>query len=227
VVLADDQSIFRASLRHLLSVPPPVLKEVYGVDVGAGFRVVGEAATGEETVTVVQSAEADLLVLAPGLPRMSGLDALRELETRQDRLRTMLLADTITRRQLICGVQLGARGFVLKSSRTEELLQAISCVVAGQCWLEPRLVSDFIEEVRAVFPSTASGTKPASGLTPRERQILAMVAAGEPNKEIASRCAVSEETVKHHLTRIFDKVGVSNRLQLAMLVNQHRLDTAV
>lgn len=227
VVLADDQSLFRASLRHLLAVPRPVLQDVYGVDVGAGFRVVGEAATGEETVRVVQSARPDLLILAPSIPRVSGLDALRELETCEDSVPTILLADAISRRQLIRAVELAVRGFVLKDSPTAVLFQAILCVLAGRCWLEPALVTDLLEEMRSLMPSRASQRKPASGLTPREREVLAMVAAGCQNKDIASKYAISEQTVKHHLTRIFHKCGASNRLELAMAANQRGLDAAM
>src|SRR4249920_3628577 len=87
VVLADDESLFRASLRQLLAVPPAVIKEVYGVDVGAGFEVVGEAGSGEDTVRVVGSARPDLLLLDLCMPRLSGLDALREMSSCRDRMR--------------------------------------------------------------------------------------------------------------------------------------------
>src|SRR6185503_5647924 len=88
VVLADNHSIFRASLRQLLSVPPITIKEVYAVDVGPGFQVVGEAGTGEETVRIVESVEPDLLLLDFSMPRMSGIEALGELKSLNDRMRT-------------------------------------------------------------------------------------------------------------------------------------------
>src|SRR6267378_4961025 len=91
VVLADDECMFRSSLRHLLTAPPSVIEEVYGVQVGAGFQVVGEAGTGEETVSVVQSVKPDLLLLDLSMPRMSGLDALCQLHACRDRMRTILL----------------------------------------------------------------------------------------------------------------------------------------
>src|SRR5687768_13158185 len=90
VVLADQHSIFRASLRQLLSVPANTIKEVYSVDVGPGFQVVGEAGTAEETVRIVQSVAPDLLLIDPSMPRMSGLDALAELQCHNDRMRTIL-----------------------------------------------------------------------------------------------------------------------------------------
>jgi two-component system nitrate/nitrite response regulator NarL len=224
VALADHHSIFRASLRQLLGVPPSVIQEVYGVDVGAGFQVVGEAGTGEETVRVVEAVKPDLLLFDLSMPRMSGLDALQELEGCRDDVRTIVLAATINRTHLLTAVQLGVRGVVLKDSTTELLFEAIVCVLAGRYWLGQTLVTDLVEMVRPLIQSSrGAGGKLAFGLTSREREVLSMVVAGHSNKEIAHRCAVSEETIKHHLTRIFDKVGASNRLELAMVATHRGL----
>ena len=226
VVLADCHSIFRASLRQLLSVPPITIKEVYSVDVGTGFQVVGEAGTGEEAVSIVESVEPDLLLIDPAMPRMSGLEALGELQCRNDRMRTILLAATIDKPQLLTAIQLGVRGLILKDSTTEVLFDAIVSVLGGQCFLGRALLTDFIETVRPLIDtSRAQGGKLAFGLTPREREVMTLVAGGCANKEIARLCAVSEETVKHHLTRIFGKVGVSNRTELAMLATRNGLET--
>jgi len=226
VVLADNHSIFRASLRQLLSVPPRTIKEVYSVDVGTGFQVVGEAGTGEETVRIVESVQPDLLLLDLSMPRMSGLEALGELKSHTDRMRTVLLAATIDRPHLLTAVQLGVRGLILKNSTTEVLFDAIVSVLAGQYFLGRELITDFMETVRPLIDSSrAQGGKLAFGLTPREREVLALVADGCANKEIARQCSVSEETVKHHLTRIFGKVGASNRTELAMLATRNGLDT--
>ena len=226
VVLADAHSIFRASLRQLLSVPPSTIKEVYSVDVGTGFQVVGEAGTGEETVRIVESVKPDLLLIDPFMPRMSGLEALGELQCHNDRMRTILFAAAVDKPQLLTAVQLGVRGLVLKDSTTEVLFDAVVSVLAGQYFLARALLTDFIETVRPLIDSSrAQGGKLAFGLTPREREVLALVSAGGANKEIARQCGVSEETVKHHLTRIFSKLGVSNRTELAMLAARHGLDT--
>lgn len=226
VVLADNHSIFRASLRQLLSVPPITIKQVYSVDVGTGFQVVGEAGTGEDTVRIVESVDPDLLLLDLSMPRMSGLEALGALQGHNDRMRTILLAATIEKPQLLTAVQLGVRGLILKDSTTEVLFDAIVSVLAGQYFLGRALITDFIETVRPLIDSSrAQGGKLAFGLTPREREVLALVAGGCANKEIARQCAIGEETVKHHLTRIFDKVGASNRTELAMLATRNGLDT--
>ena len=228
VVLADDEGLFRACLRQLLAIPAPVIKEVYGVNVGAGFDVVGEAGSGEETVKIVQSVTPDLVLLDLVMPRMSGIDALRELEVCHGATRTILFAETINRMQLLAALQLGVRGLVLKESATENLFEAMVRVIADQYWLEQTLMTDLVEWVRALMRAThgAPGNS-ESALTERQREVLVMVIAGHANKEIARKFAVSEETIKHHLTRIFNKVGVSNRLELALQATQRGLDHAV
>ena len=227
VVLADDESLFRASLRQLLSVPPAVIQQVYGVDVGPGFDVVGEAGTGEETVRVVELMRPDLLLLDFSMPRMTGLEALREVEACRDSVRTILLAGTLDRTQLVTAVHLGVRGLLLKDVSTEILFEAIACVMAGQYWLGQSLVTHLLEIVRPLLQSstTAASGSLAHRLTPRERQVLNLVVAGCSNKEIAQQFDISEQTIKHHLTRMFDKVGASNRLELAMVATRHGLDT--
>lgn len=222
VVLADDECLFRASLRQLLSVPPSVIREVYGVDVGVGFEVVGEAGSGHDTIRVVQSVNPDLLLLDLSMPCMTGLDAMRGLEADRRNLRAIMLAGRIDRADLLQAVQLGVRGMLLKDAPTEVLFEAIMSVLAGRCWVGPTLVTDLLETVRPLIssPDHQSSQTPWK-LTARERQVLAMVAAAHGNKEIARRFAVSEETIKHHLTRLFAKVGASTRLELAMLATQH------
>jgi two-component system nitrate/nitrite response regulator NarL len=224
VVLADDESLFRASLRQLLAVPPSVIQQVYGVDVGHGFDVVGEAGTGEDAVRVIQSTRPDLLLLDLCMPRLSGLDALRELSGCREEIRIILLAGTIDRSQLVSAVRLGVRGLLLKDAPTEVLFESIMCVLSGQYWLGQSLVSDLLEIVRPLIQTSGiNGGPNLSRLTPREQQVLRMVVAGHSNREIAQQWMVSEETIKHHLTRMFDKVGASNRVELAMLANRHGL----
>lgn len=228
VVVGDDHTIFRASLRHLLAVPVPVLKQVYGVDVGVGFRVVGEAGTGTELIEVAHSAKPDLLLLEPDMPHMSGLEILRELGPEHAHMRTIVLARAVSQSQLLSAVQFGVHGIILKDATTELLFEAINCVMAGQYWLGQTLVTHLVETMRPLIVS-ARGTcgKLAFGFTAREREIVGMVVAGYSNKEIAQRCGISEETIKHHLTRIFAKAGASNRLELTMKAAQQGFQATV
>jgi two-component system, NarL family, nitrate/nitrite response regulator NarL len=223
VVLADDESMFRASLRQLLAVPPNVIKDVYGVDVGAGFDVVGEADSGEGAVSAVRAAKPDLVLLDLSMPRLTGLDAIRELRTAGEMPTTILLAATVEKPQLLTAVKLGVRGVILKDSTTELLFEALVTVVSGQSWLGKTLVADLMEMVGTLARDSNARSRQPFGLTPRERQVLSLVVAGYANKEIARQCTVSEETIKHHLTRMFDKVGAANRLELAMVATQSGL----
>jgi two-component system nitrate/nitrite response regulator NarL len=219
VVVADDEPIFRASLRQLLTAPPSVIRDVYGIEVGAGFDVVGEAGNGHDTIAAVQSAKPELLLLDLGMPALSGLSALRELQ-HVNGMRTIVLSGHITKAHLQTAIQLGVRAVVRKDESTELLFEAIMRVMAGHHWLGQSLVTELMELVRTSAQSANSAVRQPFGLTPRERQVLALVAAGFPNKEIARTCAVSEETIKHHLTRMFDKVGASNRIELARMASQ-------
>jgi DNA-binding NarL/FixJ family response regulator len=224
VVLADDESMFRASLRHLLVAPPSVIKEVYGVDVGAGFDVIGEAGSGEDAINVVRRVKPELLLLDLSMPRMTGLDVMSTLRAEPGAPAIVLLSGAVDKPQLVNAIQLGVRCLVLKHTTTERLFEAIMCARADRHWLDPTLAGDLMTLVSSPKPeATALAVKQPFGLTPREREVVALVVAGDPNKEIARKCAVSEETVKHHLTRIFDKVGASNRLELAMLATQKGL----
>jgi two-component system nitrate/nitrite response regulator NarL len=221
IVVADDEWMFRASLRQLLTAPPPVIKDVYGVDIGAGFTVVGEAGSGEDTVSIVESTQPDLLLLDLDMPRMSGLDVIRALQAARGTLRTIVLTGNIRKSDLFQAVQLGVRGVVLKDAPTEGLFAAILRVLGGRHWLDQRLVADLMEVVSVLpHPANPGTDRRPFGLTRREREVLTLVVAGYPNKEIARACAVSEETVKHHLTRMFDKVGASNRLELALIATE-------
>ena len=153
---------------------------MYGVDVGPGFEVIGEASSGEEAIAVVESVKPDLLLLDLSMPRKSGLEALGEMQAYRDSMRTILLAGVIDRSHLLTAVQLGVRGLVIKDSTTELLFEAIASVMGGRHWLGHTLVSDLVELVRTFSQKSGSvGNKSRVSLTPREREVLAL---GEPNQ---------------------------------------------
>jgi two-component system nitrate/nitrite response regulator NarL len=224
VVIADDECMFRTCLRQLLAVPPSVVKDCYGRDVGAGFEVIGEASSGQEAIDTVQSMKPDLLLLDISMPRISGLDALRELQRTAPDTKTIILSGALNKSQLLTAIQWGARGLVPKDSATEQLFEAIVSVMAGQSWIARTLTTSLMDVLRARVDPVAS-VPPAQpfGLTRREREVLSFVVQGCGNREIALRLAVSEETIKHHLTRMFDKVGAANRLELALAATRNDL----
>ena len=209
ILLADHQRLFRDALGRLLEVE-------------ADFEVVGVAANGTEAITLIREVEPDVLLL--GVPTLETdvfavLQATMELRSRT---RVLLLSDRIERATLVKAIQMGASGVVLKNSGARLLIDGIRNVHAGQYWLGREFASDLMEALREV---ETAGRPPAVafGLTAREREIIRAVVDAYPNKEIAQKFSISEKTVKHHLTHIFDKLGVSNRLELALFAVHHGL----
>jgi len=221
VVIADDERIFRASLRRLLELPSPTVAAMFGVEIGGGFNVVGEAGSGEETVEVVRSTQPDLMLLDVCMPRRSGLAALRELQGCQQPRHIIILSGALDAEQLVTAIQLGARGVVRKDTPTERLFEAIASVVHGASWVDQGLTSDLLDAVRMLGQARNGAGALPFGLTRRETEVVSLVVEGCNNREIAQRFAVTEETIKHHLTRIFDKVGAANRVELALVAARH------
>jgi DNA-binding NarL/FixJ family response regulator len=210
IVIADDHRIFRAGLRSLLAAEP-------------GFEVVGEAADGAEVAALVEQLRPDILLLDVAMPRMPGLEVLRALDDRGTLVRTIVLTAAIDRTAFVKALQLGAWGVVMKESATGMLFKSIRSVMAGQYWVGRETVSDLVEALRAPETPAASGPRQTFDLTARELEVLSAVVGGHTNKEIAQKFSLSEDTVKHHLSNIFDKVGASNRVELTLFAVHHRL----
>jgi DNA-binding NarL/FixJ family response regulator len=165
------------------------------------------------------------------MPRVSGLEALQMLaeEESSEAPRVILLTAAIDKTDIIKALQLGARGVVLKESATSLLLKAIRVVTEGGYWVGRESVSGLIDALRNLGTPAAAGTRPSApaaapfGLTQREMQIIGLIVAAAGNKKIADALGISEKTVKHHLTNIFEKLGVSSRLELALFAAQHDL----
>ena len=211
IVIADDHPIFRDGLRRLLETEPDL-------------KVVGEACDGAEAVKLAKQLKPDILLLDLAMPRHPGLEALREMNSasNQNAVRVILLTAAAEKNQIVEALQLGARGVVLKDSATQLLLKAIHTVMAGEYWVGRESVSNLVQYLRTLVQSSGEEARQKKfGLTPRELEIVSAVVAGYSNKETAEYFKISEDTVKHHLSNIFDKLGVSTRLELALFaVNQ-------
>jgi len=206
IVIADDHPIFRDGLRRLLEAEP-------------GLKVIGEASDGAEAVKVSRQLKPDILLLDLAMPKHSGLEALRELSAgvNSKPMRVILLTAAAEKSQIVEALQLGARGVVLKCSATQMLLKAIKTVMAGEYWVGRETVSNLVQYLRTLAQSSSDEVRQKKfGLTPRELEIVAAVVVGYSNKEIAEYFRISEDTVKHHLSNTFDKLGVSSRLELAL-----------
>jgi len=192
------------------------------------FTVVGEATDGQQALKLTEEVHPDVLLLDLVMPRMTGLETLRELCNSPHPVRTIVLTASIEKEQIAQALQLGARGIVLKDAPTEILLKSIRAVTDGKFWVGENSVTDLVEILRTYLPPAAGSgggknSKKTFGLTPRELEVVESIVSGFTNKEIATKYSISEQTVKHHLRNIFDKVGVSNRLELALFAINHRL----
>jgi len=213
ILIADDHPVFREGLRKLLEAE-------------RGFCVLGEAADGEQTLKLARQLNPEILLLDIRMPKLSGLEVLRELKTSSIQLRTIVFTAAVEKDQIVEALQLGARGIILKHSATDVLFEGIRCVKAGQYWVCHESASDLVQALLEFMPRPgAPARSPEFGLTPREKEVIALIVGGFTNKGVAQEFGISQHTVKHHLTNIFDKLGVSNRLELVLFsINHHLLD---
>jgi two-component system nitrate/nitrite response regulator NarL len=211
IVIADEQPIFRDGLRRLLETLP-------------GLEIVGEASGDAQTAARIRDIEPDVLIL--GLP-ISGpfhLEAVERTLAARKGVRTILLAapKTVDTYDVIAAAtQLSAQGVVPKDSPPDALFESIEGVMNGRYWVGRESVANVVASVRKL--ETMRRRSLAFGLTRRELEIMRAVVAGDTNKIVAQRFSISENTVKRHLAQIFDKVGVSNRTELAIFAAHHRL----
>ena len=211
ILIADDDPIVRKAVRSVLELTP-------------GLKVTGEADDGKTAVELVSRLAPDILLLDLLMPHLPGLETLRAITSANIETRALLLCSTITNRQVLEALQLGARGVLLKSN-LEELVRAIEAVMSGAYWIQGKSVLNVMQIVEELTASTRLEKRPANRfqLTSRELEIVSLITQGYTNKDIAQSLSIAEETVKRHLTNIFNKVGMSNRLELALFAIENGL----
>jgi two-component system nitrate/nitrite response regulator NarL len=204
ILLAEGQAILREGLRHVLELEPDL-------------EIAAETGDGREVFRLMAETSPDVAVVDLRLPGIPGLELLEGLTAGDNNPRILVLATADDRGIAENAFHLGARGVVLKESAANVLIQGIRGVIEGRYWIGDR-ASEAPPRGLKDFPWLAE-TEPRPrtfGLTKRELEIVAVVVAGYTNKEIARKLAISEDTVKHHVTNIFDKLGVYNRLELTL-----------
>ncbi len=212
IVIADDHPVVRIGVRNMLTQKD-------------GFDVVGDANDGDEAITQTLELDPDILLLDVQMPKLPGLEAMRAIMNGTASVKILLLTSTITTQQVIEALQIGARGIVLKDALADHLQVAIKTVAAGDYWIGGKRVVNLVSALHELMEKAAVPQRKTYGLTPRELEVVGCIVEGCSNRDIAKQFSLSEETVKRHLSNIFDKTGVSTRLELALFAIAHHLVT--
>jgi two-component system, NarL family, nitrate/nitrite response regulator NarL len=211
IVVADDHPVVRFGVKNMLMNEP-------------GFEVVGEAEDGDDAITQTLEFEPDILLLDLSMPRLPGLEAMRAIMAKSPRVKIVLLTATISTQQVIEALQIGARGIVLKDSVAGDLTHSLRAVLSGDYWIGGKRVVNLLSALHELTAQAAAvPERKTYGLTPRELEVVSCIVEGCSNRDIAKQFSISEETVKRHLSNVFDKTGVSTRLELALFAIAHKL----
>ncbi|MBI4279472.1 MAG: response regulator transcription factor [Armatimonadetes bacterium] len=202
VVLADDHALFRHGLRKVLEASRQI-------------EIVGEASTGEEATSVVQSLAPDVVLLDVSMPGISGIEAAKIIATASPRTRIIILTVHADDEYLFEAIKVGATGYLLKDCPPDALLDAVKVVHRGEAILQPSLAAKVLREF-ARAPEHKEIHDVLTPLTDRELEILRLVAGGLANKEIGHKLGISERTVKNHLSNIMNKLHTNSRTQAAV-----------
>ncbi len=211
VLISDDQPIFRFGLRSLLESQSDI-------------AVVGEGSVGLETVALTNKLRPDILLLDLAPPEAAGLQVLSHLARLPLRTRTLVMTCDTSKAGVVQALHLGASGVVVKNSPREVMLESLRSVAAGQYWLSRESVPIVIEALHTRVPD--QGLPVSTGkqtLTAQELKLISKISSGLSNREIGHAFEICERTVKHRLTHIFQKLGVSTRLELVLFALEHRL----
>lgn len=208
VLLVDDHEVVRIGLRSLLA------RE-------GGIEVVGEAGSAAEAVAQAARVRPDVTVMDVRLPDRSGVEACREIRSVDPKIQVIMLTSYADEEAVFNSLMAGAAGYLLKQIRGQELVRAIRTVAAGQSLLDPAVTQKVLEKMKRL----ASGHQPdeITGLSAQERKVLALVAEGKTNKEIAVALRLSDKTVKNYLSHVFEKLNLSRRAEAAAFYARHRL----
>jgi NarL family two-component system response regulator LiaR len=198
ILLVDDHAVVREGLRGFLELQDE-------------FEIVGEAEDGEEAVREAERLRPDVILMDLVMPGLDGVGAMEALRESLPGARVIVLTSFADDDRLLPAIQAGAAGYLLKDAQPAELARAVRAAHAGEALLDPSVAARLVDVI-----AQAPGSDPGEQLTPREREVLALIAQGRPNKLIARELEISEKTVKAHVGRVLEKLGVSDRTQAAL-----------
>jgi DNA-binding NarL/FixJ family response regulator len=201
VLLAEDHGLVRAGLERLLAT-------------AADVEVVGSASDGAEAVELAASTRPDVVLMDLSMPNVEGIEATRQILAADGEAQVVVLTSVTDRERILAALDAGAIGYLLKDAEPDELIGGVRSAARGESPLSPKAA-------RALLVARAEGER--AELSPREREVLRCVAEGKPNKLIARELGISEKTVKTHLTRVFQQIGVTDRTQAALWARAHDL----
>lgn len=207
VLAADDQRVIREGIAMLLGLLP-------------GVEVVGTAADGEQALSMITELHPDVVLMDLRMPRVDGVEATRRIRQDHPDVKVVVLTTYADDRSVIDALRAGAVGYLTKDAGAEEIRQALERVTSGQAVLDPAVQGHLVKAIAGAAPGPSA---PVAGLTRRETEVLALVAEGLSNAEIAARLVVSEATVKSHLNHLFPKIGVRDRAQAVSFAYRHGL----
>jgi|HubBroStandDraft_3_1064219.scaffolds.fasta_scaffold70316_2 two-component system nitrate/nitrite response regulator NarL len=211
IVIADDQAIYRRSLRRILESTD-------------GLQVLGDVSDTSLAIKLAHRLKPDLLLFDLALCRQSAPQVLNGFASHVAPVRIVAMVAAIEKSYIVDAFRLGAHGIILRTAPPDVLVRSIRTVMTGRYWLDSESVAMLVDVLRESLAEGNGNTSPKDyGLTPRELEIIAKIAIGRSNRQVGEEFSISERTVKHHLTNIFTKIGVSSRLQLALFAVNHRL----
>lgn len=212
VLLVDDHAMVRRGLREFLGMFEDI-------------EVVGEASDGQEALTATDRLRPDVVVMDLNLPRLDGVEATRELRATRPDVEVVALTGFVEEARVMAAIEAGAAGFLLKDAEPDDVAAAIRAARNGEMYLDPAVAGVVARQLRT--PGTSGTSADDTVLTPRERDVLALVAQGLPNRAIGDALGITERTARTHVSNILAKLGLTSRTQAALYAVEQGLDIDV
>ena len=210
VVIVDDHTLFREGIKKILALEKDI-------------EIVGEAFDGEEVISVLNRCEPDIMLLDVKMERVNGLQVLPRIVEQFPVLKVIILTAQVSSAESVKAIRDGARGIIMKHAASEFLIKGIRKVAEGELWADSSTMTQVVDSLSRKYRVDRSPEKGRKELSDREIEVVTLVASGHRNKEIANKLFISEQTVKTHLSNIFQKLEVNDRLELALYAMRNGL----